>query len=106
VVWRRFESVPDGDEAVLWLYGIAFNQLRNVRRSNRRQTRLAARILPVASMPDSAEPSDVPVETIRAALGALTFDDREVIESPRESWRAILLRGLFHDQYPILTRGS
>jgi len=79
VVWRRFESVPDGDEAVLWLYGVAFNQLRNLRRTNRRQTRLAARILPAASMPASAEPSDIPVETIRAALGALTLDDREVI---------------------------
>jgi len=79
VVWRRFESVPDGDEAVLWLYGIAFNQLRNLRRSKRRQSRLAARILPAGPMFDSMEPSDLPVEKIRAALGALTFDDREVI---------------------------
>jgi RNA polymerase sigma factor (sigma-70 family) len=79
VVWRRFESVPDGNGAVLWLYGIAFNQLRNLRRSNRRQTRLAARILPIASMPDAAEPSDIPIEAIRAALRALSFDDREVI---------------------------
>jgi RNA polymerase sigma-70 factor (ECF subfamily) len=79
VVWRRFESVPDGDEAVLWLYGIAFNQLRNLRRTNRRQIRLAARILPAAPMPDSPEPGDIPIETIKAALRALTFDDREVI---------------------------
>lgn len=79
VVWRRFESVPDGDEAVLWLYGIAFNQLRNLRRSNRRQTRLAARIVPTGLMPDSPELSDTPIETIRAALRALSFDDREVI---------------------------
>jgi RNA polymerase sigma-70 factor (ECF subfamily) len=79
VVWRRFESVPDGDGAVLWLYGIAFNQLRNLRRSKRRQTRLAERIVPPVSMPDSADLSDIPVETVRAALLALTFDDREVI---------------------------
>lgn len=79
VVWRRFERVPEGDEAVLWLYGIAFNQLRNLRRSNRRQTRLAGRILPAASMPDSPELSDIPIETIRAALRALTLGDREVI---------------------------
>jgi len=79
VVWRRFENVPAGDEAVLWLYGIAYNQLRNLRRSNRRQTRLAARIMPTASMPNSADPGDIPVETIRAALRALTFEDREVI---------------------------
>jgi RNA polymerase sigma-70 factor (ECF subfamily) len=79
VVWRRFESVPEGDAAVLWLYGIAFNQLRNLRRSKRRQTRLAARILPAGPMFESTEPSDLPVEAIRAALGALSFDDREVI---------------------------
>jgi RNA polymerase sigma-70 factor (ECF subfamily) len=79
VVWRRFENVPAGDEAVLWLYGIAYNQLRNLRRSKRRQTRLAARILPIASMPDSADPSDILVETIRAALRALALEDREVI---------------------------
>jgi RNA polymerase sigma factor (sigma-70 family) len=79
VVWRRFESVPDGDEAVLWLYGIAFNQLRNLRRTKRRQVRLAARVLPAESMPDSPEPSDTSLEAIRAALNALTFDEREVI---------------------------
>jgi RNA polymerase sigma-70 factor (ECF subfamily) len=79
VVWRRFESIPDGDQAVLWLYGIAFNQLRNLRRTKRRQTRLATRVLPVTSMSDSAEPSDIPIETIRAALEALAFEDREVI---------------------------
>lgn len=79
VVWRRFESVPHGDEAVLWLYGIAFNQLRNLRRSKRRQIRLAARILPAPRMFDSAEPSDLTVGAIRAALGALAFGDREVI---------------------------
>lgn len=78
VVWRRFENIPDGDGAVLWLYGIAYNQLRNLRRSKRRQTRLAARI-PAPSMPESAELSDIPVEAIRTALGSLTFDDREVI---------------------------
>jgi RNA polymerase sigma factor (sigma-70 family) len=79
VVWRRFESLPDDDAAVLWLYGIAFNQLRNLRRSTRRRTRLAARILPTVPIPESAEPSDIPSEEIRAALGSLTFDDREVI---------------------------
>jgi RNA polymerase sigma factor (sigma-70 family) len=79
VVWRRFESVPDGDEAVLWLYGIAFNHLRNLRRTKRRQTRLASRILPAGPTFDSTEPSDLQVEAIRAALLALTFDDREVI---------------------------
>lgn len=79
VVWRRFASVPDGDDAVLWLYGIAFNQLRNLRRSKRRQVRLTARMYAAGSMTESAEPSDTPLESIRAAFDSLSFDDREVI---------------------------
>lgn len=79
VVWRRFESVPDGKEAVLWMYGIAFNQLRNQRRSKRRQNRLVAHILPVTSMSTLAEPSDIHLEVIKAALGELSSEDREVI---------------------------
>ncbi len=79
VVWRRFEHVPEGDEAALWLYGIAYNQLRNLRRSKRRQARLVARIPSATSMPDATELSEIPIQKIRAALGALSFDDREVI---------------------------
>jgi RNA polymerase sigma factor (sigma-70 family) len=79
VVWRRFDKVPDGDEAVLWLYGIAFNQLRNIRRSKTRQTRLVKRIPAATSMLDAAEPSDTAFATIRSALQALGVEDREVI---------------------------
>jgi RNA polymerase sigma-70 factor, ECF subfamily len=79
VVWRRYESVPNGDEAVLWLYGVAFNQLRNLRRTKRRQSRLIARIPAAAPMPESAEPSDTPFAVITQAMNTLNVDDREVI---------------------------
>ena len=38
VVWRRIDDVPDGDEASLWLYGIAHNVVRNVDRAARRRS--------------------------------------------------------------------
>ena len=44
VAWRRMNDVPDGDEARLWLFGIARNVVRNQRRSERRQRRLASRV--------------------------------------------------------------
>lgn len=44
VAWRRMSDVPDGDEARLWLYGIARNVVRNQHRSERRQRRLTSRV--------------------------------------------------------------
>jgi RNA polymerase sigma-70 factor (ECF subfamily) len=44
VVWRRIGSAPEGDEARLWLYGIARNVVRNASRSLRRRARLNGRL--------------------------------------------------------------
>ena len=52
VVWRRIDDVPEGDDAPLWLYGIAHNVVRNVDRSARRRARLHGRLLPLASTPE------------------------------------------------------
>jgi RNA polymerase sigma-70 factor (ECF subfamily) len=79
VVWRRIDDVPTGDEAVLWLYGVAFNQLRNARRSSRRARRLTSRLSVVASMPPPADPADVSVESIQEALESLKDQEREVL---------------------------
>jgi RNA polymerase sigma-70 factor (ECF subfamily) len=79
VVLRRIEVVPEGDEAVLWLYGVAFNQLRNLRRSTRRRQRLQARLPVAMPEPAPAEPSELTAAVLAAALGALSDDDREVI---------------------------
>jgi RNA polymerase sigma-70 factor (ECF subfamily) len=79
VVWRRLDSVPNDDEAVLWLYGIAFNQLRNLRRAKRRQIRLASRISPMTTTSESPDPGEIPIAAIKAALASLDDDDREVI---------------------------
>ena len=45
VAWRRLEHVPPGDEARLWLYGVARRVLANQRRGERRRDRLEVRLL-------------------------------------------------------------
>src|SRR5665213_3412385 len=59
VVWRRIDDVPEGQEDVLWLYGVAFNQLRNARRSSRRVRRLTSRLSVATSMPAPLDPEDI-----------------------------------------------
>jgi len=44
VAWRRFDDVPPGDEALLWLYGIAHRVLANQRRGRQRRAALAERL--------------------------------------------------------------
>ena len=40
-VWNKIDDIPPGDEARLYLYGIARNAVRNTQRSGRRWTRRA-----------------------------------------------------------------
>lgn len=42
--WRRFDSIPQGDQSLPWLYGIARNVVRNADRSGRRSMRLSAKV--------------------------------------------------------------
>jgi RNA polymerase sigma-70 factor (ECF subfamily) len=83
VAWRRLGDVPDGDEARLWLYGIARNVVRNLRRSRRRRFRLASKVRHVEA-PVVADPG---VEVVRRAdyqetldcLSTLRERDQEVL---------------------------
>ncbi|MGH8949785.1 MAG: RNA polymerase sigma factor [Acidimicrobiia bacterium] len=59
VAWRRLEKVPRGDEARLWLYGVARNVVRNQTRSSRRRLRLDMRLI---ANRDPAHPG--PAETV------------------------------------------
>lgn len=58
VAWRRIDDVPPGNEARLWLYGVARHQLANHRRSRSRVGSLRRKLAGVAE-----EPSPTP-ETI------------------------------------------
>ena len=76
--WRRIADVPAGEEARLWLYGVARHALANQRRGARRRTRLGealrehVRTLPVPP-PEPADPA------LHAALAGLPELDRSLL---------------------------
>jgi len=80
--WRRINDVPAGDEARLWLYGVARRTLSNHRRGRRREGRLADRLraeLAVlgterwSTSPDHHAPRTSP------AFEALSKEDEEIL---------------------------
>jgi RNA polymerase sigma factor (sigma-70 family) len=81
IAWRRQGEVPDGDEARLWLYGVARRVLANQQRGGRRRERLGARLrerLAAAVVADPAGEVSQRV-AVRAALDRLGELDREVL---------------------------
>lgn len=81
VAWRRIDDVPDGGEARLWLYGVARNVLSNHRRGARRQDRLTDRLRgELRLITPAVQPADDDVDAVRAALGRMSVDDRELLQ--------------------------
>ncbi len=83
VAWRRFEKVPTGDEARLWLYGVARNVVRNRERSGRRRLRLVAKAGTMAPPhPEGPEVHIIRNEEHREVIEAidkLNESDQEVV---------------------------
>jgi len=84
VAWRRRAEVPAGDEARLWLFGVARWVLANRRRGDRRRGRLGERLgrelrqqLAVATADHTAAVEAQVV--VLPALGQLDEGDREVL---------------------------
>jgi RNA polymerase sigma-70 factor (ECF subfamily) len=82
VAWRRFEDIPSGDEALLWLYGVARRVISQDRRSERRRGRLQAKLTAVES-PGAASATDTEQAdermAIQSALALLREHDRELL---------------------------
>lgn len=76
VAWRRFDELPAGEKARLWLYGVARRVLANHRRGeSRRRLRTAELRDEIAAV--SADPVDA--SAIGQAFGELSDDDRELL---------------------------
>ncbi len=103
VAWRRLGEVPVGDEARLWLFGVARLSLANQARTGRRQTRLGRRLAeqlrtePVLAQP---EPDGEAAEALRA-IAELGEKDRELLRlvaweelSPGEAGRVLGISAL------------
>jgi RNA polymerase sigma-70 factor (ECF subfamily) len=76
--WRRFDALPQGDDARVWLYATARRVLANQRRSTRRREALRER-LEREPAPSVADPPDAEETLVRAALMQLGHLDREVL---------------------------
>ena len=83
VAWRRIDTVPAGDDALPWLYGVAYRTVSHHWRGSSRRQRLHTRL---ASMP--TEPATGPealvvqgrdYELVLEAAARLKAKDREVL---------------------------
>jgi RNA polymerase sigma factor (sigma-70 family) len=84
VAWRRIRDVPPGDEARLWLFGVARRVLSSHRRRARAATGLGVALaeslrLIAAELAADAEGADPRVERVASAMAALSRKDRELL---------------------------
>ena len=82
-MWRRFDEVPEGDAALVWLYGVAYRVIGHQWRSATRRSRLRSRLQsaetrPVVGAEDSGR-DDVALRRVLAALARLNATDAEVL---------------------------
>lgn len=83
VAWRRFDTMPEGPEARLWLYGVARNVVRNATRTTRRKTRLSNRLTTRVEHPEPGPFESVAArgehQDVLAALATLKSKDQELL---------------------------
>ena len=77
--WRRLDAVPAGDEARLWLYGVARRVLANYRRGERRRAVLADRLRAELAAGYRPPPHTGELAEFAAAFRSLAEADREVL---------------------------
>ncbi|WP_395108227.1 RNA polymerase sigma factor [Actinomadura sp. SCN-SB] len=78
--WRRLDDVPPGDQARLWLYGVARRVLANHHRGERRRSALAADL--GSRLRDGLTVQDAPGDDLAgvgAAFRGLPEADRELL---------------------------
>ena len=83
VAWRKIDQMPDGDQTLPWLYGVARNEVRTSRRSLRRSTALWAKVNGQPRYPDAGPEAVVvhdaeQVEMVHA-LATLGSNDQEIL---------------------------
>lgn len=81
VAWRRFETLPRREEELFWLYGIGGRVLSNIVRGRQRSMRLESRLAFERESDDlDARYGEQDIESLMVALGALSADERELIQ--------------------------
>lgn len=87
VAWRRLDEVPEGEEARLWLYGVARRALANQRRGEHRRTALAERLRSELAIASVAYEPESRLSEVMAALARLPEDERELLKL--EGWEGL-----------------
>jgi RNA polymerase sigma-70 factor (ECF subfamily) len=78
--WRRFDRIPEGDAARVWLYATARRVVANQHRSRRRRTALHARLTErETTAPGGWPASGSGDDVVHDALRRLSPRDREVL---------------------------
>ena len=96
IAWRRLDSVPPGDQARLWLYGVARNVLANQRRGAARRADLSAALAAEVTGFYEQRSED---DAVRRAFRTLPADDRELLS-------LVAWEGLDHGEIAVLLRCS
>jgi RNA polymerase sigma-70 factor (ECF subfamily) len=82
-MWRRIETVPDGDAALPWLYGVAYRVIAHQWRSMTRRSGLRSRLQAAESRSVAAADADgrdtVESRRVLTALARLSETDAEVL---------------------------
>jgi RNA polymerase sigma factor (sigma-70 family) len=95
VAWRRLEEVPPGEEARLWLYGVARNLVANTLRGSGRAYRLIEKVAANSAAHGDAVADDhadaVALRlTVAAAFDRLAPADQEILRLI--VWEGLTLR--------------
>ncbi|MGQ0847875.1 MAG: RNA polymerase sigma factor [Actinomycetota bacterium] len=81
--WRRSDEIPPGDQALPWLYGVAYRVLAHQWRSHLRRRRLTKKVAELAGiamiMPEEIVIAGHEQRQVLTALGALGHHDQEIL---------------------------
>lgn len=83
VAWKKIDRLPDDDHALLWLYGVARNEVSTFRRSLRRGATLRSKLARQPSYPEPG-PETIVVRNVEhaqilEALRSLNHSDQEIL---------------------------
>lgn len=77
IAWRRWKNVPEGDQARLWLYGVARRATANHRRRGIRRSEAVRRL--AQEVDCATQPATTTTPELDAALGHLKPIDRDIV---------------------------
>lgn len=81
VTWRRFDELPQRDQELFWLYGVAGRVLSNMLRGRQRSLRLEMRLaFEREAERDTPRYGEDEVEHLMEALSQLGPDERELLQ--------------------------